>query len=602
MACETLLAKTTVLETCVLMRQHKASAFFVVDEIGKVVGIVSEQDIVRRVVAAEQNAATLALDEVMTPRPVVVYVMGDKAMEDEAAMKLMNQNNIRHVPMVDGQGRFVRAVDIMAVSAAAVGRRPSLMESLSRAAKKFMRTQSKAEAAPVGGGHSVPAKQIIQRMSTTVLEAAVFMRDHRLSALIVESEYHCSGIVTESDIARRCVAAGREPAKTMLGEIMTPNPLSVPLDTQPRDALAKMLARGFRHLPVCGPKGELVFILDVLSVMRSANQLATPAALPLAPPPPARAAPVPQANDGDEALPTTEAKDALNEDEADAAAALVAGDFARACEALDRAVAASQGDRRMRLLCRRGTVRSARGDTAGADADFEAVLAWTEWATSAADKAVLDEARAGWCEVLVEAGQYERAAAVARTAVDAGVRAKLNEVLLAERDAQREAGKELFKTGSFDDAITSFTSALRLNDACDDPRPDDFARTRAVCLANRAACYLQLQHADMAVDDCARAVEADAAYDKAWARWCMALAAKGEAREAHRVATRAQAQLGKLDMLERFLLPASPAKQPPPVPVASGQPSEAAMGKIKGLGLLFAQGLAPPLNENECGN
>ena len=206
MSHDTLGPSVGVVQACACMGELRCSAFFVLNEQGSVLGVVTEQDIVRRVVAEGKDPKLLCVSDSMTKKPLFVPALGNAALEDEAALNLMSKGNFRHVPVVDAaKDQFIRSVDIMHVASAAIARRPSLVEKLSSTAKKFMRmysgTVSKNEAATIGGGHTVPSVKLIQRVGTTVEEASKFMRDNKLSAVLVASPWKTTGIVTESDIA-----------------------------------------------------------------------------------------------------------------------------------------------------------------------------------------------------------------------------------------------------------------------------------------------------------------------------------------------------------------------------------------------------------------
>src|SRR5688500_11071335 len=58
--------------------------------------------------------------------------------------------------------------------------------------------------------------------SATVLEAARAMDEHDIGDVIVLNDANeVGGIVTDRDIIIRCVASGKDPASTKLGEICT---------------------------------------------------------------------------------------------------------------------------------------------------------------------------------------------------------------------------------------------------------------------------------------------------------------------------------------------------------------------------------------------
>jgi|UniRef100_UPI000D361919 CBS domain-containing protein len=92
--------------------------------------------------------------------------------------------------------------------------------------------------------------------------ACVMTRANCGSVLVMELPDTLLGILTERDLMTRVLARGLDPDRTAVREVMTPNPLCVPPETLVSDAVALMLERGFRHLPlVAGTK-----ILGVFSV------------------------------------------------------------------------------------------------------------------------------------------------------------------------------------------------------------------------------------------------------------------------------------------------------------------------------------------------
>lgn len=85
---------------------------------------------------------------------------------------------------------------------------------------------------------------------TSVADAARMMKSHKVGAILVVDDGRLVGIFTERDGLYRVIAEQRDVRKTLLSEVMTPNPQSVhPDDPFPR-ALHMMHAGGFRHVPV----------------------------------------------------------------------------------------------------------------------------------------------------------------------------------------------------------------------------------------------------------------------------------------------------------------------------------------------------------------
>jgi CBS domain-containing protein len=92
-----------VIEAARLMKKNDIGSVVVVTPRGEVIGIVTEKDLVTRVVAENRNPLETRVREVMTPNPVTVY--DDTPLE--IAARLMAERGIGHLPVVDRAGRLV---------------------------------------------------------------------------------------------------------------------------------------------------------------------------------------------------------------------------------------------------------------------------------------------------------------------------------------------------------------------------------------------------------------------------------------------------------------------------------------------------------------
>ena len=95
----------TVREACLRMRERAADAVLVADAAGRLLGIFTGRDAVRRVLAEGRDADRATLAEVMTRDPATVPPRA-AAME---ALRLMQDGGFDHVPVVEG-GRAVGLV------------------------------------------------------------------------------------------------------------------------------------------------------------------------------------------------------------------------------------------------------------------------------------------------------------------------------------------------------------------------------------------------------------------------------------------------------------------------------------------------------------
>jgi CBS domain-containing protein len=96
----------TVLETVRVMVERNIGAVPVVHN-GKLVGIFSERDLMRRVVAEGRDPRSTCMAEVMTDDPLSVNTQEDL----EACMALMRRHGFRHLPVCH-EGQLVGIVSL----------------------------------------------------------------------------------------------------------------------------------------------------------------------------------------------------------------------------------------------------------------------------------------------------------------------------------------------------------------------------------------------------------------------------------------------------------------------------------------------------------
>jgi CBS domain-containing protein len=102
-----------------------------------------------------------------------------------------------------------------------------------------------------------PVRSVIERQTpvtcppeTSVAEAAKLMHRHRVGALLVVEGERLRGIFTERDALFRVIAEDRDPRTTVVSEVMTGDPQTIPPDRPFGHALHMMFEGGFRHVPV----------------------------------------------------------------------------------------------------------------------------------------------------------------------------------------------------------------------------------------------------------------------------------------------------------------------------------------------------------------
>jgi len=102
----------------------------------------------------------------------------------------------------------------------------------------------------------------------SVREAVRLMAERRVGAVLVTRSGRLAGIFTERDMMNRVAAEGRDPDRTRLADVMTPDPRTIEDNVRTIEALRAMQAGGFRHLPVthAGALAGILSLRDFASV------------------------------------------------------------------------------------------------------------------------------------------------------------------------------------------------------------------------------------------------------------------------------------------------------------------------------------------------
>ena len=229
-----------------LMAQHRVGSLLVSDDDGTPAGILTETDLVRRVIAADRNPGAMPVHEATTPSLVTI----DEEASANAAGELMAERAIRHLA-VTREGRvcgLLSVRDLLPV----------------------------VDFLPVAVERMMTRLPVIVTIDETVRNAAALMMHSSVSGLLIAGrrtmaralKFHgfarrdIAGIVTGADLVRKVVAMDRYPYVTTVGEVM-----GMPLETidtgeSVNTALAIMARAGVRHLAVTAGE-EITGLLSV---------------------------------------------------------------------------------------------------------------------------------------------------------------------------------------------------------------------------------------------------------------------------------------------------------------------------------------------------
>lgn len=110
---------------------------------------------------------------------------------------------------------------------------------------------------------SVPVEATAERAIRTMLDR------HVGAVAVLDEKQRVAGVFTERDVLRRLSLSGLDPSRTPVREIMTTPVEMATLSTTAGEALATMVERHYRHLPIVDDNGRLLGMLSIRNVLQA---------------------------------------------------------------------------------------------------------------------------------------------------------------------------------------------------------------------------------------------------------------------------------------------------------------------------------------------
>ncbi len=90
-----------------LMADKHVGALLVIEG-GQLIGVISERDYARKVILKGRSSKDTFVREIMTPSPITISC--DTSVDE--AMRVMTENRIRHLPVIDRDGHVAGVLSI----------------------------------------------------------------------------------------------------------------------------------------------------------------------------------------------------------------------------------------------------------------------------------------------------------------------------------------------------------------------------------------------------------------------------------------------------------------------------------------------------------
>jgi len=105
------------------------------------------------------------------------------------------------------------------------------------------------------------------RKDATVAEAARTMAERNVGIVVVLEDERLIGVFSERDAVRRVIDKGREPATTLVGDVMTTDLVVADENDDYQTGMRTMDRAGIRHLPVVRNE-QIVSMLSIRDLLR----------------------------------------------------------------------------------------------------------------------------------------------------------------------------------------------------------------------------------------------------------------------------------------------------------------------------------------------
>ncbi len=110
------------------------------------------------------------------------------------------------------------------------------------------------------------------RSNESALDAALIMKEKRISSLIVQDDDNLLGIITERDFVKKVCADDRKPSEVKISELMSKIQTFAEPETPVEVAVQRMINNRIRRLPVIS-EGKVVGIITVTDLAKELRRI-----------------------------------------------------------------------------------------------------------------------------------------------------------------------------------------------------------------------------------------------------------------------------------------------------------------------------------------
>ena len=124
----TINSKDTIFNALVILKEKEIGALIVIDENGKIVGLLSERDYARKVILKGKSSKNTLVEELMTKIENVHIVKPENTIDE--CMVIVTGKHVRHLPVFEGT-QFIGIISIGDIVKEKISEQEFLIEQLS---------------------------------------------------------------------------------------------------------------------------------------------------------------------------------------------------------------------------------------------------------------------------------------------------------------------------------------------------------------------------------------------------------------------------------------------------------------------------------------
>lgn len=234
----TISPNATMLKAARIMGERHIGSLLV-NQRGKTIGIVTERDLLSKVIAAGRKPEDVKVEEVMSTQLVTIKPI---TSVKEAARTMIREKG-RLVVMEEGSAvGIITAADLIKMLPA-------------------VESELKVDDA-------MTPKVTMVSEDTPVETVAGIMGQRRIGSVIVTRGENSVGIFTERDLLSKIIA-GKASMKTGVGEVVSSPLVAIPSGTSIHEVARLMSEKHIRRLPVVGADGKMVGIVTARDLVEA---------------------------------------------------------------------------------------------------------------------------------------------------------------------------------------------------------------------------------------------------------------------------------------------------------------------------------------------